>query len=679
MLRAFGGSVKVKHVFGVAAAAAVLLASSAAPACSLHGGTKKVTIPADYPTADHSYTLLYSTLGYESAATKRVLIRQNDTAAPVSAGLAFTWLVVDAKGSQVAAGHATYAGTAWSIPLWAADFSQVTKAGEYRMLVEAPDVHLATDAFPVDQFVMFKTTYAGIALENAEARAAPIELDNGYFASNDRSGSVADHAGLLVGLLESFARRGSSLTDDERTRTRAAIDRAVDYLLLLSDPASGEIGGQSNTRPYGDSGPFTTAAGLRGLAHFAAVAQNDEPGKADRAFRRAKLAEAWLDANAPEAYPASLRAAVDYDLYRVGGDKATLDRATNALRDAVSSYDLRTMDRRSGDTLPHFEAMYRMWRDLPSHPDRAFWEQTARTAAASYRDMMARSVFQLVPPGVTDAQEGTSASAQWDQVETLPPPGEGIDAVIGNDWFMSRTIDAIYLAEITHDASLEKAATGSLEWVTGLNAGVPAERVVDGATGSPYEAASFVTGLGGRSVATWSPWEWQRVRPFATIVNGFRQAFVFDDVAAAGGTSIRHDGLWLYATAVYEDYLNPGRRAARPDAAPTPSPGVHASSAVGSESAGFMQLLVTVLGPEGNAAVGAKVSVAWTGPLAPGVSPDDAVRVTQCVTAVGGSCFVALATNALPVQRPIMAVVTNIEHPRYLYDVTKTPAPVLFP
>ncbi len=281
----------VKHMFGVAAAAAVILASIAAPACSLRGGTTKVSIPADYPTADRRYTLLYSTLGYESAATKRVLIRQNDTAAAVSEALAFTWFVVDSAGSRVAAGHATYAGTAWSIPLWAADFSQVTKAGEYRMLVEAPDVHLATDAFPIDQFVMFRTTYDGIALENTEARAAPVEFDNGYFAGNDRSGSVTDHAGLLVGLLESFARRGSSLNDDERARTRAAIDRAVDYLLLLSDPESGEIG-QSKTRSYGDSKPVTTAAGLRGLSHFAALAQNDEPGKSDRAFRRAKLAEA---------------------------------------------------------------------------------------------------------------------------------------------------------------------------------------------------------------------------------------------------------------------------------------------------------------------------------------------------------------------------------------------------
>ena len=80
------------------------------------GGGTKVVIPSDYHTADATYTLLYSTLGYESAATKRVLIRQNDTTRPASQGLAFAWRLVDAKGSQAAAGRAAYAGTAWGIP-----------------------------------------------------------------------------------------------------------------------------------------------------------------------------------------------------------------------------------------------------------------------------------------------------------------------------------------------------------------------------------------------------------------------------------------------------------------------------------------------------------------------------------------------------------------------------------
>ena len=72
--------------------------------------------------------------------------------------------------------------------------------------------------------------------------------------------------------------------------------------------------------------PAATVAGLRGLAHYAALAQDDEPEKADRAFRRARLSEQWLIANAPDAYPPSLRAAVSYDFYAHSATTRSLER-----------------------------------------------------------------------------------------------------------------------------------------------------------------------------------------------------------------------------------------------------------------------------------------------------------------------------------------------------------------
>jgi hypothetical protein len=671
----------MRRFVSVAIVAMLALAGATAAGCGLTGGSsgKRVTIPPEYRTANATYTLLYNTLGYESAATKHVLVRQNDTTAPVSPGAAFAWRLIDDKGSQVAVGRATFGGTAWGIPLWVADFSKVTKAGEYRLVVEGSDAQLATEPFPIGQFLMFEVSYDAIALQNAAARSAPIEVDNGYFDSNERSGTVSAHADFLVGLLESYDRRSSSLTNDERQQTRDAIDRAVDYLLLVSDPGTGAFDGQSATRPFVEDGPTATVAGLRGLAHFAALAKTDEPDRADRALRRARLAEQWLDANAPAAYTPSMRAAVDYDLYRAIGDQATLDLATKAVRDAVGAFDMRTMDRRSDDTLPYFEAMYRMWRDLPSNPDYAFWKQSAAKAAAQYKDMLGRSAFQLIPPGVTDATGGTSAADQWDQIAAVPPPGEGVTAVVSNEWFMARSIDAIYLAQMTHDADLEKVATAGLAWVSGLNPGVPTERVVGADAVSPYMAASFLTGLSGRSVATWSSWEWQRTTQFATIVNGFRGGFAYDDGAAAGDTSLRNDGIWLYATSVYDDYLYPAKQAPPTAARALSSPSVRVASATPSQAEGALALLVTVTGPNGAPDAGANVTVAWTGTALPGALPADTLRTTQCVTVEGGSCIVTIAPDALPVQRPILAAVTNVEDLRYRYDPTGVPAPVVFP
>ena len=102
------------------------------------GGGRTYVIPQSQRPGSAAYTLLYSTLGYDSGAAKRVLIRQNDASAPAAEGLAFAWRLIDQKGHQAAAGQATYAGRAWGIPLWVADFSKVTTPGRYRMAITAP-------------------------------------------------------------------------------------------------------------------------------------------------------------------------------------------------------------------------------------------------------------------------------------------------------------------------------------------------------------------------------------------------------------------------------------------------------------------------------------------------------------------------------------------------------------
>jgi hypothetical protein len=659
--------------------AAVLgMAALLAGACSIisRGGGAKVAIPETYRTSDANYTLLYSTLGYEANATKRVLVRLNDPQAQVSEGLAFQWQLADAKGKQVAAGRASYAGTAWGIPLWAADFSAVSAPGEYRMLVEAPDVHLATDAFPVDRFLMFKTAYEPLAIDNAKARAAPIELDNGFFDSNSTTGSAIADADFLVGLLESFDRRRTALTEDQKTATRAAIDRSVDYLLLLSDPGSGKFAYQSPVRPYAQDAPQATAAGLRALAHYAAVFQQDDGQKAQRAYRRAKLAETWLQENAPQLYSASLRAAVSYDFYRYTSDNTALQKATDAVRELASTYDMRTMDRASDTSLPDFEAMYRMWRDLPVHEDRQFWQDTAKKVAGQYKQMLAANPFHVIPPGVTDTAMGTSAASQWDDVATAPPPGDGPTANIGNDWFIARAIDAVYLASMTGDRELEQVASASLAWVTGLNPGIPMARLEYTGGGSPVEAASFLTGLDGRTARTWSAWSWTRPQPFATIVNGFKGGFAYDDTDVAGETSLRHDGLWLYAMAVYEDYLNAGMRLQNGAAIARKAShgGAHVSAAVASESGGSFVMTVTVTDAKGAPLPASTVTVAWTGTPLPDAAPETAFHTTTCVTDATGVCTATLPVASLPVRRPAQASVTNVENLLLGYDLASDDA-----
>ena len=328
--------------------------------------------------------------------------------------------------------------------------------------------------------------------------------------------------------------------------------------------------------------------------------------------------------------------------------------------------------------MPHFETMYALWKSLPDHPDRHQWAGAAADAAAQYRDMLERNPFGVVPPGVTDPSTGDAPADQWDAVETDPLLGEGDGAVIGNEWFLARAIDAVYLADMTGDEELEQPATASILWITGLNPGAPSVRVAGASGLSPIEAASFIAGsdTGGntRAVMPWSIWEWPRTAPVQGVASGFRRGFTLADDEATSGTSIARDGAWLAAVVVYESALHPGRRAAEPEPAPPPSAGVmRVSASVPSELDGALSLLVTVVDPSGRPLAGAKVSAVWSGAAAPGDAPEASVRVSQCDTAQGGVCALVLVPGDQPA-RPITVTITNLAHADYAYV---PPAPVV--
>jgi len=646
--------------------ALLLAAALALSGCGVYDSPGKTfDIPDTYTTGNAKYTLLYSTVGYDAASTKRLLIRQNDTAAQPETGLAFRWRVVDEKGKEAAAGTASFEETGWGIPIWAADFTKVDRPGTYRISVEAPAVTLATLPFRIDDFLFTRETFIPIALENAEARAAPIELDNGFFESNTREGTAWGHALFLDGLLVAYDARATSMPEETRARTRDAIDRGVDYLLLLSDPATGEVRHAPATRPYQGADPADAAATARALARYGALFQRENPAKAERAYRRARLAGEWLGENAPDEYGPRLRAAVAYDLYRYSTDPALLDEVVKAVREFAPEYDLRSMERRGFDPQPHFETMYLLWQSLPEHPDRPMWIETATRVATQYRDMIERNAFHTV----TVAETGDTPADQWDAAGTDRPIGEGDAGVITNEWFMARAIDAVYLASMTDDADLEQAATASILWIAGLNPGIPADRVAGASGDSPLEAASFVVGADGRYVQPWSLWEWQRARPFQTIAAGFRSGFTFDDSEAAAGTSIARDGAWLKAMVAYEDYLHPGRRSAPPEQPGLIASAMRVAATAASEQEEALTLLVTVIDPDGTPLAGVTATGVWAGALLPGAPPESAVRTTSCVTANGGSCALALdAADQLP--RPITVSITNLEHRAHPYVPT---------
>jgi len=130
-----------------------------------------------------------------------------------------------------------------------------------------------------------------------------------------------------------------------------------------------------------------------------------------------------------------------------------------------------------------------------------------------------------------------------------------------NTHFASWILDAIFLAEVTDNQSLEKIAAASLGWITGLNPGVPGEMVVN-----PYHkrqtitSAAFIMNLDARHVKPWIEWWWAPTTSMMSIVNGFvirNGKFDYYDKGSffAGETYLLHDGTYLFAMCLYDEYL----------------------------------------------------------------------------------------------------------------------------
>jgi hypothetical protein len=200
-------------------------------------------------------------------------------------------------------------------------------------------------------------------------------------------------------------------------------------------------------------------------------------------------------------------------------------------------------------------------------------------------------------------------------------------------------MDASYLAKIADNPDLERVATASMLWITGLNPGLPAARVAGGNARGPFVAASFLSGTDALSVMPAPDWEWQRTAGSADIAGGFRRGMTFDDSRSAAGSAISRNGAWLQAVVVYEDLLDPRTRPAPPEALDSPAPTMRVASLVLERmGTGAAAAVVTVTDEGGTPLSGVQVTAVWALTLEPGAAAEESPPLSTCVTVSGGSC-----------------------------------------
>ncbi len=203
----------------------------------------------------------------------------------------------------------------------------------------------------------------------------------------------------------------------------------------------------------------------------------------------------------------------------------------------------------------YFEGLYRIVKSFPDHPDYTYWITRANEIAQSdYYYVMQNNGFHVVPQGY--------GPDQWNDMESVPT-GWTLEANPNiwyfNGFFGSVALDALFLAKVTGDHSLEEVTAGSLGWLTGMHIGVASSFVTGTPPVEPISPGAFIINIPDRFVEPWSSWWWgppssnvQSVANGFVIING---EMIHQDTWESAETFIYPDGLFIHATALYEDYL----------------------------------------------------------------------------------------------------------------------------
>lgn len=541
----------------------------ARPASSPATGPQPATQPID------NFRLNYSTAGYDSRGTKVVLIRTIKAVPEADVSLADSrWVLKAADGSAAASGKIAYFGMTYGIQYWVADFSSFTSEGTYSM-----EVTLKKDAatsigtkqtlpFTVQENNFTKTILIPMSLESADARKASTGRTGFYDATSAGFQEAYSHGIFLYGLLQMYKCRSDSLSDADKARLAADINIAFDHLMarwkpnettLFDHPESGAKfrGGMNDIEPF-----FA-------LALYIDMFKKIDTGRANDAlfkklvttFNVLKDAKpSWQDTGYQQYKDYLIPAAVH--MYRYSGDEQWKKEAVTRLNDFLAAFSLRTHYRGSARAIPLFDGLRLCADEFTDDPNHKTWlkqAQAIKDTDFKSDKIWKENVFRIITPCAA-----ANPARDWDGGRMT---GDMWGSLLFGYTGGSYAADALTLARLTNDHSLEKIAAGELYWDLGLNPGVPKASIANPPSATDRESAAFILNAPFRHVTgvTYRDFKMRNDR-YMTLVNGFNanggaNEFLYVGTVSYNGEDfIKHDGCLIQGALAYEDYLA-GRKA----------------------------------------------------------------------------------------------------------------------
>jgi hypothetical protein len=362
----------------------------------------------------------------------------------------------------------------------------------------------------------------------------------GFDDCNNFIGESNSHGAFVAGVTEVWSRRRSDLPPSDRDALARALRTGVSYLDRLFKLAGGTgrykhedlgRGGGGDVDGEGRRLFYLTVSGIYGDASFAAKAYDVDGLLAWAAMRRAWKGCLYLEHNtalfsahaalfyqlladcarrdadfaaqvATDLGVASATAASQLDQKAFDAAHAFLFNAPlNPLNVSTSegfaaAQGWRCATRDTGQMIPWLEGVHAIWR---RYPDRtAPWVRPLRTLANDLlAHIMQGNAFQVIP----QSSGGSLAINQnnWDDMSVVPIVGPPVAE--GRSWyncsfFATMALDMVLLGEMTGDRRLEQLAAGHLNWVLGLNPGMPLTKTLNKSpSGQAWRAGAFVQGL----------------------------------------------------------------------------------------------------------------------------------------------------------------------------------------
>jgi hypothetical protein len=507
-------------------------------------------------------SILHSQVGYDLGEANRIVVCA-DKYDPLlqSASLVLS----RAEGATTLNTPLVYRGRQWGRHWWIADIAECRSPGTYMARITMGGETLAVGgAFQVGRDQLWEACYPVICFEHLDTRAEQAASGKGWRDCGSDLQELSSHVVALDAICDLLETPGLELDASGRSQLLRHLVTGIEYVILLQDRAS-ELGlGDGPVvhefrQDHVVTGNVAKAAMI--LARVGRVLRGTEPELARDCLSRAEQAFEWISAHGPivneeepiffppvhgapegsgpppdqwmtrdlvmmaraavELHKAGLssyqghgidyadrvmarqvpRASAEgglwghfytYDDYEQYGGARFAEKAN--IHCGAWSRDGRIYNK--GGHYPHYLLplvdMLGLW---PEHPRATEWRRCLEQFVEGYLiPAMETSPFEVLPAGCFSG-EGLLHFSGWYHAH--------------NGMYALAASLALELYSVLHRPRLRELAVANLQWVAGLNAGVP-----DSESAGRYVPVSMITGVGREHRGGWTGIP-------GTICNGF--------------------------------------------------------------------------------------------------------------------------------------------------------------